>query len=416
VGSGNGSEGSDDDSERNFVELSSALLNGDFNDDDDGDGDGDGANNDDYDEQDFREADEGIHQDSNVGTFIDDEDAEKIGAKGGKIAWLMSFPNSGTSFTSLLVRHASNATTASNYGMECNPGADGKSVPVYEWSEEGPYWLHPPSTESDEREEHYGNSNLPFASGTKIAKSGHYQLPPSSSYIFTKTHCGSRCADCPPKRYLETWQSFLKECLSGSRSIPVSDNTQQSSSIVTPQPSIQTKHKKAFTTYHPSLVKKAVHLLRNPFDNLVSRFHHELKEHAKRSDTAQWMKRYPNSIKGFKTWCADQDARYHREERSVDWTTWSHDDNNNLLNYFEGVACHAEFFRYAQWHSLASEVVKKLNIPVLYIYYEDYLTNLDGKNCWNFSICLDREICPTLIRKKIIRDILLGRRGRRRVI
>mmetsp|Transcript_15200 Transcript_15200/g.32143 ORF Transcript_15200/g.32143 Transcript_15200/m.32143 type:complete len:165 (-) Transcript_15200:79-573(-) len=91
------------------------------------------------------------------------------------------------------------------------------------------------------------------------------------------------------------------------------------------------------------------------------------------------MKRYPNSIKGFKTWCADQDARYHREERSVDWTTWSHDDNNNLLNYFEGVACHAEFFRYAQWHSLASEVVKKLNIPVLYIYYEDYLTNLDGK-------------------------------------
>lgn len=87
VASGNGSEGSYDDSEQSFVELSSAVLNGNFNDDDDDDEED--ASYDDYDEQDFRVADDGIRQDSNIATVFDDEGAEKIGAKGGKIAWLM---------------------------------------------------------------------------------------------------------------------------------------------------------------------------------------------------------------------------------------------------------------------------------------------------------------------------------------
>lgn len=44
--------------------------------------------------------------------------------------------------------------------------------------------------------------------------------------------------------------------------------------------------------------------------------------------------------------------------------------------HFEGVSCHAEFFRYVQWHNLAVESVQKLEIPVIYIHYEDYTTNL----------------------------------------
>lgn len=58
------------------------------------------------------------------------------------VAFLMSFPNSGTSYTSRLVRTVTGHNTASNYGLE-TPGEDGKSVPVFEFSPEGPFWSQP---------------------------------------------------------------------------------------------------------------------------------------------------------------------------------------------------------------------------------------------------------------------------------
>ena len=271
--------------------------------------------------------------------------------------------------------------------MESNPGVDGKSVPVYDWSEKGPYWLHPPPDISNSDDGAAGShidenrndgdkeesGSTPFHSGTELGKSGKYVIPPKSSYIFTKTHCGSRCAFCPPKKYLETWRSFLKMCLTGSRSVPYASDSANEQKI---NPKlIHGKNLKLPTIYHPSIVKKAVHLIRNPFDNLVSRFHHELKEHAKKKD-ARWMSRYENSISGFRTWCADQDATFYKDEHKEDWEEWGYDDD--IMRYFEGVPCHADFFRYAQWHSLANRVVQKMDIPVLYIYYDEYLTDLEG--------------------------------------
>ena len=307
-----------------------------------------------------------------------------------KIAWLMSFPNSGTSFTSLLIRHASNATTATNYGMEANPGVDGRSVPVYDWSWRGPYWLHPPPSSSLDTTNN-GNSaaggskqldSENTSSGTQIGKSGYYQIPPNGASILTKTHCGSRCTFCPPKKYLETWQSFLKMCLSGARSVPVddhdsnnADNAENGSSNKKELKNANKGFKKEFVVYHPSIVEKAVHLIRNPFDNLVSRFHHEQKEHKKRKDT-KWTSRYSNDVFGFRKWCADEDKLYWKEEQRMDWEKWGYSDD--IRRYFEGVGCHAEFFRYVQWHNMALRVVQKLDIPVIYIYYEDYHTNLKG--------------------------------------
>lgn len=60
----------------------------------------------------------------------------------------------------------------------------------------------------------------------------------------------------------------------------------------------------------------------------------------------------------------------------MDWEKWGYSDD--IRRYFEGVGCHAEFFRYVQWHNMALRVVQELEIPVIYIYYEDYLTNLKG--------------------------------------
>ena len=288
-----------------------------------------------------------------------------------------SFPNSGTSFTSLLIRHASNATTASNYGMECNPGGDGKSVPVHDWSLKGPYWLHPPPEESSSLDEPLRkNKQIISDSGTETGKSGSYNIPPSGASIFTKTHCGSRCTFCPPNRYMEKWQSFLINCLSGSRSVPIKDQDHPKTSAKSLK-NANAGYQKEYVTYHPSLVEKAVHLLRNPFDNLVSRFHHEQKEHKKRHDT-KWTERYSNNAHGFRKWCADEDRLFRSHEQQIDWESWGYNPKEMRM-HFEGVACHAEFFRYVQWHNLAIEAVRRLDIPVMYVHYEDYVTNLSGE-------------------------------------
>eukprot|EP00957_Ditylum_brightwellii_P051315 3890622-Ditylum_brightwellii.AAC.1 len=53
-------------------------------------------------------------------------------------AWLMSFPNSGTSYTIHLIRGITNTTTATNYGLEGDI-KDEESVPAISNSENGPF-------------------------------------------------------------------------------------------------------------------------------------------------------------------------------------------------------------------------------------------------------------------------------------
>jgi len=62
---------------------------------------------------------------------------------GLKMAWLMSFPNSGTSFTSRLVRDATKTDSASNYADETLSGQNGVRLPVFDDQPEGPFWIKP---------------------------------------------------------------------------------------------------------------------------------------------------------------------------------------------------------------------------------------------------------------------------------
>jgi hypothetical protein len=131
---------------------------------------------------------------------------------GPLLIWLMSFPNSGTSFTSRLVRHVSNLSTASNYGLESIDNATNSSLPLYQ---QGPYW-----------------TNL--------------DAPHPTEYVLTKTHCGGKCDVCGPSHWLENPHSFKVACLSGSGLV---------------------RGRRVDVRYDEALVKKAVHLIRNPFDN-----------------------------------------------------------------------------------------------------------------------------------------------------
>jgi len=60
-----------------------------------------------------------------------------------QLAWLMTFPNAGNSFTSRLVRDATLTDSASNYADETPSGQNGLRLPVFDDQPEGPFWIKP---------------------------------------------------------------------------------------------------------------------------------------------------------------------------------------------------------------------------------------------------------------------------------
>ena len=128
---------------------------------------------------------------------------------------------------------------------------------------------------------------------------------------------------------------------------------------------------KTEVSYDPHLAQRAIHLLRNPFDNIVSNFHLERNE-KKKMGRQDWLQRYPNTILGFKTYCQDLDSRHTMEESTIRFLPPS------IVQLFSHVPCHAAFFIFIQWHNLALQVQQHLHLPTLYIYYEDYDRDWNG--------------------------------------
>ena len=237
------------------------------------------------------------------------------------IAWLMSFPNSGTSYTMTMVGRATNKSFATNYGDEVTPNDEMESLSIYPRRLEGPYW--------------------PGMSG-KIAS----PRPLPDTYVITKTHCGSRCIDCGPREYVETPAIFLKKCASGHARIPPT-------------------RRRIDVRYDPSRVMKAIHLIRNPMHNIIARFHLNIKNH---KNDKKWLEKHPNDIKGFRTYCKDSAIKYRRQ-----------DENFFGKGKVPKAPCHGEFFRYTQWHNLVHEGLDLIehDVPVLTVYYEDYADKLN---------------------------------------
>ena len=237
-----------------------------------------------------------------------------------KFAWLMSFPNSGTSFTMKMTQTVSQRTTASNYGKEHPDDLGNTQVfadPKYAY---GPY---------------RANMKLPLPEG----------------YILTKTHCGGRCTNCHPERYVETEWSFKQECLLGTRMFG--------------QYSKHPKEQKH--VYEEQFIQKAIHLIRNPFDNIVSRFHLHWNHQNKWNNT-QWLDAHPRNALGFQRWCREADGQYWDIEQQMHY--------QNIPN-LKDIPCHAEFFRYTLWHNRAFQVAEQMDLPVLMVHYEDYDEHFD---------------------------------------
>ena len=245
------------------------------------------------------------------------------------LAWLMSFPNSGTSYTMSMIKTVTALNPASNYGKESH-GEDGLGVSLFTANETSsssagpPFWVSPTNTSLSH---------------------------PSKGYILTKTHCGSRCTNCSMSKYLESHDMFLQHCLEGR--YKVKDDGGQLIDKV--------------GSYNKELVKRAVHLIRDPFDNVVSRFHLHYKHFVQRNQTDQ-LNLYPRSREGFRKFCSYEGERYYSEEKQ----SWAY---RAVFDTVKDVPCHADFYRYIQWHNLAFITTWNLDIPSLVIHYENYTNN-----------------------------------------
>jgi hypothetical protein len=180
-----------------------------------------------------------------------------------------SFPNSGTSYTLHAIRELTNTTTATNYGLE-GEVRDEESVPVFpgENGLNGPYLeLLPGKT-------------------TTIPK-----------LILTKTHCGGYPTILDPEKYILSSRAFLRWCLTGKRGVYSSSSSSSSSffSVFGATPTIEGRP----VQYNKNVVKRVVHLIRNPLDNIVARFHNERYKFERMQDE-EWLLKYPNNKRGFR--------------------------------------------------------------------------------------------------------------------
>lgn len=248
-------------------------------------------------------------------------------------AWVMSFPNSGTSFTLELIQQGSQRAIATNYGFEENARKGLPTMPVFG---------------------HYPNGPFVLADGP--------MLPLPSKYIATKTHCGGYCMYCDSQVFLQNHEDFRESCAIGSN-IHVNQS-----------PDVESNQRQQIvdTLYSDEIVRKAIHLVRDPLDNIVSRYHHIRNNN--RANDKGWLEQHPDSRDGFLAFCEDIDRQYFPSAQEIQ----RHQLPADLMAELALIPCRTELLRYTMWHNAALWVQSEARIPTLLVYYEDYEDQLDS--------------------------------------
>ncbi|GKY99029.1 hypothetical protein MPSEU_000858600 [Mayamaea pseudoterrestris] len=229
-----------------------------------------------------------------------------------KVVLLMSFPNSGTSYTITNLKEITQKATATNYDTEAM-----KFKPLFLGQTKGPYVKEP-----------------------------YYELP---EYVLTKTHCDGYCDLCNQAATRQTIESFMAGCVSGTRLV---------------------NEVKEAVTYSSDLPKKAVHLIRSPFDNIVARMHLGIEKRRQGGWSESSLAQFNDTSAGLLAWCQHVDDRF-RENRKRPLFT---EDQKKVLAH---LPCYAEWFRYVQWHNMAIQTIEHLGLPSLTMFYESYTTDFD---------------------------------------
>lgn len=281
----------------------------------------------------------------------------------------MSFPNSGASYTLYLVSSVSNTSVATNYGLESpeefhngnRSTTKQKNVPVFpiitttsdvaktadnrDTMAAGPFWWQPNS----------------------LTEQQQSQLLPTKT-VLTKTYCGGYCHDCKALASVETPHSFMMHCAMADVDVLNTDGAAAMDED-------DGEHPRERYTYEYNTIDRAVHLIRHPLDNMVSRFHSDiarlLAAAGENKTEIGWIQRYTYDSVGFQTYCSDvTDSHDERKDSHID---------QQVLRLIEDIPCHMDIFRYVQWHNLAFITTNNnLNVPSHVVHYEDYKSNLEG--------------------------------------
>lgn len=171
--------------------------------------------------------------------------------------------------------------------------------------------------------------------------------------VYANSHCGGFCHNCGPHKSIETPHAFLLLCSRAEENIIVNGTEKKSF------------RKHVYDYEHD--VDRAVHLIRDPLDNMVSRYHLGLHK-VEHSGDEEKLQRYTYDAQGFHNFCED---RLYDEEEHTD----SHMDQD-VLEMIQDVPCHLDLFRYVQWHNLAFITTQDLlKIPTHMLHYHEYSDN-----------------------------------------
>lgn len=200
-----------------------------------------------------------------------------------EVTLLLSYPNSGTTYTLGAVRSISNTDTATNYG-----------------------------TESKSKERLYPKKEI---------KNGPYLKslrPLPKDRILTKTHCSGYSNTQPINNYIVNPKDFERSCNSKNGKVKYDRRV---------------------------LPKSAIRLIRDPFDNTVSNYHHWL-HNLMTPRQKKAMDEIPTDEERFKKFCNIFDTLF--EEKMKKERVSSSFKDRYTKDLLEGVPCHQFFFRYTQ--------------------------------------------------------------------
>jgi hypothetical protein len=117
--------------------------------------------------------------------------------------------------------------------------------------------------------------------------------------------------------------------------------------------------------YEDRRVTKAVHLIRNPFDNVVSRFH--LERHDGKSATE-----YASSREGFRRYCQRMNDDLALPETRAPFL------DRDVMDVLANVPCRSDFIRYVEWHNLAFATARDMGLDTFVLHYDEYAASFNA--------------------------------------